>query len=158
MVRRRLGEVSQSMPSAIKIAIVGGALSLGVLLFVRWHLPETESVLTGWKIASAVLACLLFPFLSYLGALFPYCVHVNKKGICFQCGNSATFVNREQLRSVSFEDRDGLHLLVVRGETKSGRLFAHVALASSKISDSEVAMVLLAVGLAHVWKDGKEFL
>jgi len=45
-------------------------------------------------------------------------VHISEKGVFFHVGNGGSFVKRDLIRSISFEDRDGLHLFVLRGQPK----------------------------------------
>ena len=150
IIRRRIREVSESMPSVGKISVWGGLLSLGVMIGVRWFLPEGASELTWGRMCAVVFVCSAFPWLGYLFALFPYNVHITEKGIFLQCGNACVPLPREQIRSISFEDRDGLHLLVIHCVSKQGKEFERTALTSPKYSDAEVMKFLFDAGMAHL--------
>lgn len=151
MVRYGIREARKEIPSACMISIVGGVLSLAVMVGVRWWLPASAEVLTCWRMLAIMLACSSFVWLGHLPAILPSNVHITEKGVFFQCGSSVGRVDCEQLRSISFEDRNGLHLLVVRGVSKQGREFERTALASPRYSDEEVAKFLFEAGLSHVW-------
>ena len=151
-VRYRIREANKSMPSARKISILGGVLSLGAMLCVRWTLPESGEVLTLGRMLLIALLCSSYAWFAHFMALFPQCVHLSEKGVFLQCGNSGSLIRREQICSISFEDRHGLHLLVMRCGSKHGKEFERTAVASTKVPDSEVEKFLFDVGLAHLWK------
>lgn len=73
-----------------------------------------------------------------------------------QCGNGGSFLPRELIRSISFEDRDGFHLLVLRCVTKRGKSFERTVVASTKYSDDDVAKFLFDIGMVHLWNAGIE--
>ena len=60
------------------------------------------------------------------------------------------------IRSISFENRDGFHLLVLRCVTKRGKSFERTVVASAKYSDDDVAKFLFDIGMANLWNAGIE--
>ena len=54
------------------------------------------------------------------------------------------------LKSISFIDRDGFHLFVVRGQNKRGKEFERTAVVSPKVPDEEVKKFLFDVGQAYL--------
>lgn len=155
-VRRHIREAGKSIPSCRAIAIGSGVISLCAMLGVRWYLPESGEVLTVECMFRVTLFCSSYPLLPFLIAFFPQSVYLSEKGIYVQYGSGGSFLPREQIRSISFEDRDGLHLLVIRCVTKRGKAFERTVLASPKYSDQVVAQFLFSVGMSHVWSGGPE--
>jgi len=152
--RRQMREAAKAMPSARKIAAWSGVLSFAAMVGVRHFFPGSEEVLTWGRMAFVALACSLYAWFSHFVALFPTTVHISEKGVFFQVGNGGGLVKRDSIRSISFEDREGLHLFVVRGKTTRGKDFERTAVASAKIPDTEVEKFLFDADLAHLYRKG----
>jgi len=150
-------EVSKELPSARAIAVWSGVISFAAMVGVRWYLPGSEEVLTWGRIAAATVVCSAYVWYPYLSAIFPTAVHIREKGVFFQTGSSGGLIPRERIRSIAFEDRDGLHLFVVRAATKKGKDYERAALTSPEVSDADIVKFLFDAGLADLYSgaDGR---
>ena len=156
LLRHRVREANLAMPSIRAISIGGGVIAFCTMLGVRWCLPESCVVLTWEVVAIVTICCSLYGLVPYLIAVCPRGVHLSEKGVFSQCGSGGSFLPRELIRSISFEDRDGFHLLVLRCVTKRGKSFERTVVASTKYSDDDVAKFLFDIGMAHLWNAGIE--
>ena len=156
LFHQRVREANLAMPSIRAISIGGVIVAFCSMLGVRWYLPESCQVLTWGVVTAVTICCSLYGLIPFLIAICPRGVRLSEKGVFIQCGNSGSFFPREMIRSISFEDRDGFHLLVLRCVTKRGRVFERTVVASTKYSDDDVARFLFDVGMSHLWNANAE--
>lgn len=149
LVKARFKELQHDLSGIWRIVFWGAMVSEFVLQATRYFIIEDAD----WsKVAfiSVPMCICSFPLLMYLGCLFPLCIHLYEKGIMFQMGSGGSFFKYEQLKSISFIDRDGFHLFVVRGQNKRGKEFERTAVVSPKVPDEEVKKFLFDVGQAYL--------
>ena len=129
-----------------RVSIIGAPIVLAILVAVRYLVPGTDDVLTWEFVSVAFLSALfLWAIVAYLACL-PTRIHLTEKGIIF---HTALF-KYDELTSISIEDRDGFHLLVVRRKNRKGKEIERTAVTSPKVPDEDVFRFLADIGQAHL--------
>lgn len=153
VLKVRLRRCYKEFPPLWRMAIYCVVMPLAIMIAVRMLYPDTQETLTWSRIILLPISiffvyCIFFPCMCAL----PLAVHLNEKGVFFQCGNSVSQINVNNITSLSFETRGGRRYLVVRARTKKCEPYERTALmAKKKITEEDVRRFLYEVNLAHLW-------
>ena len=102
------------------------------------------------------LGCVvMFMILPYLYALSPLGIIIRSKNICFERGNSTSFIKVERIAHLCFRTIEGRRHFVVAATTSKGKSFEQtIEMPTKKVSEADVVRFLHDMGLSHLYRTG----